>query len=35
LPRGVVGVAPAAGDHGDLLLDGCNKRKGVVIRLLA
>ena len=35
LPRGVVGVAPAAGDHGDLLLDGEGEGKGEVIRLLA
>lgn len=35
LPRGVVGVAPAAGDHGDLILDGEGEGKGEVIRLLA
>jgi hypothetical protein len=35
LPRGVVSVAPAAGDHGDLLLDEEGEGKGEVIRLLA
>jgi hypothetical protein len=33
LPGGVVGVAPTAGDHGDLVSDGEGEGKGEVIRL--
>jgi hypothetical protein len=33
LPGGVVGVAPAAGDHGDSVSDREGEGKGEVIRL--